>query len=200
MWRLFNLFISQRETEIIECCWKNTHVHTALDSPLKKSQDGKDTEMVSLFLFRYFLSCLFLPSFHFLTFLLRKREKRDYLLLSSTPFFYTTWPKVCGHLLVEHLIPKSETLNMELLHPLLLITASTLLGRLSATCWKIAAGTCFHSATRALVRLGTDFGWLGLARSLRSHSSQRSSMGLKCSCGVEVFLCWSCFQRQFGTR
>ena len=41
------------------------------------------------------------------------------------------------------------------------ITASTLLGRLSTRCWNISAGTCFHSATRALVRSGTDVGQLG---------------------------------------
>uniref|UniRef100_A0A8C7Q7A6 ATP-binding cassette, sub-family A (ABC1), member 4a n=1 Tax=Oncorhynchus mykiss TaxID=8022 RepID=A0A8C7Q7A6_ONCMY len=46
-------------------------------------------------------------------------------------------------------------------------------------CWNIAAGTCFHSATRALVRSGTDVGKLSLARSRRSNSSQRLSMGLR---------------------
>ena len=40
-------------------------------------------------------------------------------------------------------------------HPFAAITASTLLGRLSA-------GTCFHSATRALVRSRTDVGRLRL--------------------------------------
>jgi hypothetical protein len=50
--------------------------------------------------------------------------------------------------------------------PYAAITGSTLLGRLSTQCWNIAAGTCFHSATRTLVRSGTDVGWLGLARSL----------------------------------
>jgi hypothetical protein len=59
------------------------------------------------------------------------------------------------------------------------MTASTLLGRLSTRCWNIAAGTCFHSATRTLVRLGTDVGRLGLARSRCSNSSQRCSMGLR---------------------
>ena len=42
--------------------------------------------------------------------------------------------------------------------PFASLTASTLLGRLSTRCWNIAAGTCFHSATGALVRLGTDVG------------------------------------------
>ena len=64
---------------------------------------------------------------------------------------YTTWPKVCGHLLVEHLIPKSWALIWSW-SPFAAITASTLLKRLSTRCWNIAAGTCFHSATRALVR------------------------------------------------
>jgi hypothetical protein len=63
--------------------------------------------------------------------------------------------------------------------PFAAITASTLLGRLSTRCWNIAAGTCFHSTTRALVRSSTDVGRLGLARSRRSNSSQRFSMGLK---------------------
>ncbi|KAK6297750.1 hypothetical protein J4Q44_G00323330, partial [Coregonus suidteri] len=45
--------------------------------------------------------------------------------------------------------------------------------------WNIAVGTCFHSATRELVRSGTDVGQLGLARSLRSNSSQRCSMELR---------------------
>ena len=40
-------------------------------------------------------------------------------------------------------------------------------------------GTCFHSDTRALVRSDTDVGRLGLARSRRSDSSQRCSMGLR---------------------
>ncbi|KAK6293699.1 hypothetical protein J4Q44_G00360250 [Coregonus suidteri] len=53
------------------------------------------------------------------------------------------------------------------------------MGRLSTRCWNIAAGTCFHSSTRALVRSGTDVGRLGLARSRRSSSSQRCSMGLR---------------------
>jgi hypothetical protein len=66
-------------------------------------------------------------------------------------------PKVCGHLPVKHLIPKSWALIWSR-SPSAAITASTLLGRLSTRCWNIALGTCFHSATRALVRLGTDVG------------------------------------------
>ena len=38
-------------------------------------------------------------------------------------------------------------INMELVTPLLL--QQPLLGRLSTRCWNIAAGICFHSATRA---------------------------------------------------
>jgi hypothetical protein len=41
-------------------------------------------------------------------------------------------------------------------------TAYTLLERLSTICWNIAVGTCFHSATRALVRSHTAVGRLGL--------------------------------------
>ncbi|KAK6307892.1 hypothetical protein J4Q44_G00211630 [Coregonus suidteri] len=70
-------------------------------------------------------------------------------------------------------------INMELVPFFAAITASTLLGRLFTRCWNIAAGTCFHSATRALVRSGTDVGRLGLAYSRRSNSSQRCSMGLR---------------------
>jgi hypothetical protein len=65
--------------------------------------------------------------------------------------------KVCGHVLVDHLIPKYH----------------------STRCWNIAAWTCFNSDTRALVRSGTDVGLLGLAHSWRSNSSQRCSMGLR---------------------
>jgi hypothetical protein len=57
--------------------------------------------------------------------------------------------------------------------PFAAITASTLLGRLSTRCWNIAAGSFFHSVTRALVRLGTDVGLLGLACSRRSNSFPR---------------------------
>jgi hypothetical protein len=39
------------------------------------------------------------------------------------------------------------------------------MGRLSTRCWNIAAWTCFHSATKLLVRSGTDVGHLGLPRS-----------------------------------
>ena len=87
---------------------------------------------------------------------------------------YTT----CGHLLVEHLIPKSWALIWKW-SPLCCYNRLTILGRLSTRCWKIAAGTCFHSDTRALVRLGTDVGRLGLAHSLRSNSSQMCSVGLR---------------------
>ena len=63
--------------------------------------------------------------------------------------------------------------------PFAATTASTLLERLSTRCQNIAAGTCFHSATRALVRSGTDVWQLGLARNWHSDSSQRWSIGLK---------------------
>ena len=63
--------------------------------------------------------------------------------------------------------------------PVAAITASTFLGRLSIRCWNIAAETCFHSATRALARVGTDIGELGLAHNRLSNSSQKCSMGLR---------------------
>jgi hypothetical protein len=51
---------------------------------------------------------------------------------------------------------KIMRINMELVPPFAAITGSTLLGRLSTRCREFAAGTCFHSATKALVRLGPD--------------------------------------------
>ena len=68
---------------------------------------------------------------------------------------------------------------MELVPALLLITGSTLPVRVSTRCWNISAGTCFHSARRALVRPGTDVWRVVLARSWRSNSSQRRLMGLR---------------------
>jgi hypothetical protein len=79
---------------------------------------------------------------------------------------YTTLSKVCGHLLIKHLIPKSWSWS-----PLCCYNSLH-----SSRCWNIAAGTCFHSATRALVRLCTDDGRLGLARNQDSNSSQRCLM------------------------
>ena len=53
---------------------------------------------------------------------------------------YTTWPKVCGHL-VKHLIPKSLALIWSW------FPFAAILGRISTRCWNIAAQTFFHSAT-----------------------------------------------------
>ena len=55
-------------------------------------------------------------------------------------FTYTTLPKICGHLLVEHLIPKSWALIWSWFHSLHAITAYTLLRRRSTRCWNIAEG------------------------------------------------------------
>ena len=88
---------------------------------------------------------------------------------------YTTWPKVS--LLVEHVIPKSWALIWSW-SPLCCNGSLHSSGKAFHRCWNIAAGTCFHSATRALVRLGTDVGRLGLACSWRSNASQ-VSMGLR---------------------
>jgi hypothetical protein len=57
-------------------------------------------------------------------------------------------------------------------------TAASRMGRLSIICWNIAAGTCFHLATTALVRSGAGVGQLGLAHS-RPNSSQRCLMELR---------------------
>ena len=91
---------------------------------------------------------------------------------------YSTLPKVCGHLFVEHLIPKSWALIWSW-SPLCCYNSLHSSGRLSTRCWNIAAGSFFHSATRALVKSGTNVGRLGLAHSQRSNSSQRCSMVLR---------------------
>ena len=85
---------------------------------------------------------------------------------------YTTWPKVCGHLLVEHLIPKSWALIWSW-SPFAAITASTLLGRLSTRCWNIDAGTPFSHKSISDVRR------LSLAGRRHSNSSQRCLIGLR---------------------
>jgi rubredoxin len=77
--------------------------------------------------------------------------------LLSRPIIMPTYTKVCGHLFFKHLIPKSWALIC-CWSPLAALTASSLVGRLSPRCWKIAAGPRFHSATRALVSSDTDFG------------------------------------------
>ncbi|KAG5844818.1 hypothetical protein ANANG_G00166800 [Anguilla anguilla] len=58
---------------------------------------------------------------------------------------------------VEHLIPKLWALRWSC-SPLCHYKASTLLGKLYTRVWNMAAGIRFHSATRALVRMGTDVG------------------------------------------
>ena len=86
--------------------------------------------------------------------------------------------KVCGHLLVKHLIPISWALiwswstlccynSLYLFLKGFPLHVGTLLRGLAS----------FHP--RALVRLGTNVGRLGLARSRTSNSSQRCSMGLR---------------------
>jgi hypothetical protein len=60
-----------------------------------------------------------------------------------TPAYRTSHSKIMG-------------IHFELVPRFFAITGSTLLGRLSTRCWNIAVWICFHSATRALVRLGTD--------------------------------------------
>uniref|UniRef100_A0A8C7DPG1 Proprotein convertase subtilisin/kexin type 5a n=1 Tax=Oncorhynchus kisutch TaxID=8019 RepID=A0A8C7DPG1_ONCKI len=80
-----------------------------------------------------------------------------YSLMDKVCMVSTVCGDVCGHMLDEHLIPKSWALIWSW-SPLCCytVTASTLLGRHSTRCWNFAAGTCFHSATRALVRSGAD--------------------------------------------
>jgi hypothetical protein len=91
---------------------------------------------------------------------------------------YTTRPKVCEHLLNKHLIPKSWAL-IRSWSPLCCYNSLHSSGRSSTRCWNIASGTCFSTATRALVSWGTDVGRLGLARSRLSNSPQWCLMGLR---------------------
>ena len=110
---------------------------------------------------------------------------------------YTTWPTVSGHLLVEHLIPKSRALIWSW-SALCCYNSFHSSGRFSTRCWNIAAGTCFHSATRALLKSGTDVGWLGLTCSQRSNWSQRCSMGLKpCLFAGQSFTSTAISDKQF---
>jgi hypothetical protein len=74
------------------------------------------------------------------------------LRFSSQLCWKYTWPKVLTPAARWTSHSKVMGINMELDPPFAALTASILLGRLSTRCWKIAAGTCFHSATRALVR------------------------------------------------
>uniref|UniRef100_A0A8C7SXM7 BPTI/Kunitz inhibitor domain-containing protein n=1 Tax=Oncorhynchus mykiss TaxID=8022 RepID=A0A8C7SXM7_ONCMY len=57
-----------------------------------------------------------------------------------------------GNRFIDHQACNATCAGIHVGLPFAAITASTLLGRLSTRCWIIAAGTCFHSATRALVR------------------------------------------------
>ena len=82
--------------------------------------------------------------------------------------------KVCGHR-----ISFQKIMGLELVPPFAAITVSTLLERLSTRCWNISEGTCFHSATRVLVRSHTNVGRLDLACCQRSNSSQMCLMGFR---------------------
>ena len=62
--------------------------------------------------------------------------------------------------------------------PFAAITASTLLGKLSTKFRSVFMGIFDHSSSSAFVRSDTDVGPEGLAHSLHSNSSQRSSIGL----------------------
>ena len=106
-------------------------------------------------------------------------------------------------------------INMESL-PLAAITSSTLLGRLSTRCWMIAPGTCFHSATRALVRSGVPihpkvvwFGWgQGSAqasqvlspRSRQSASVRMTSLCARGHCHAEAGKGKNCFYKDGSTE
>jgi hypothetical protein len=57
---------------------------------------------------------------------------------------YTTGPRVCGHLLVEHLIPKSWAL----------ITASTFLRMLSTRCWNHCCGDLVPFSHKGISEVG----------------------------------------------
>jgi hypothetical protein len=91
---------------------------------------------------------------------------------------YTTWLKVSGHLLVEHLIPKSWALIWSW-SPLCCYNSLHFSGKAFHKTLEHYSRDLFHSATRALVRSGTDVGRLGLARSRCSNSYQMCLMGLR---------------------
>jgi hypothetical protein len=85
---------------------------------------------------------------------------------------------VSRHIL-KHLNSKIMGINIELVPSFTAIIASTHLRRLSTRCLNNAVGNCFHSATRALVKSGTDVEQRGLTHSQCSTSSQKWSMGLR---------------------
>jgi hypothetical protein len=87
-------------------------------------------------------------------------KKKAHIYTGQTYFWSCS---VCGHLFVEHLIQKSWALIWSW-SPLCCYNSLHSSGRLSTRCWNIAAGSFFHSATRALVKSGTNVGRLGLAR------------------------------------
>uniref|UniRef100_A0A0E9WCS2 Uncharacterized protein n=1 Tax=Anguilla anguilla TaxID=7936 RepID=A0A0E9WCS2_ANGAN len=63
--------------------------------------------------------------------------------------------------LIQHLI-QSYGHSYGVGPPFAAKTTSNVLGRFYTKCWSITAGICFHSARRALVKLGTDWAisWL----------------------------------------
>ena len=97
--------------------------------------------------------------------------------MKNKALIYTTWPTVCGHLLVEQLIPKSWALIWSW-SPFAAITSSTLLEGFPLDVGPLLQGLA-SIQPQSLVRSGTDVGRLGLARSWRSNSSLRCSMGLR---------------------
>ena len=70
-------------------------------------------------------------------------------------------------------------IDMELVPPLCCNNSLHSSGKVFYYMSEHCCGTCFHSATRALVWSCTGVGRLGLASSPRSNSSQRCLMGLR---------------------
>ena len=77
------------------------------------------------------------------------------------------WGEKRGKILKQHLIPESWALIWSW-------SPVCCYNSLYSRCWNIATGICFHLATRALVKSGTDVGRLGLAHSRCSNSGQGS--------------------------
>lgn len=93
--------------------------------------------------------------------------------------FTLYWQKYLATYTLHLQESKSRGINVELVSPSAAITASTVLGRLSGRFWSVYVGVVANLSRRASVRSDTAVGWQGLARSLQSSSSQRSSTGLR---------------------
>ncbi|KAK6314285.1 hypothetical protein J4Q44_G00157440 [Coregonus suidteri] len=90
----------------------------------------------------------------------------------------TLHEKVCGYLLVEHLIPKSWALIWSW-SPLCCYNSLHSSGKAFHYMLEPCCRDLLQFSHKNKCEVGTDVGRLGLARSRRSNSSQRCSMGLR---------------------